>query len=278
MLLSLGFSPCPNDTFIFDALVNHKIDTMGYQFDYQMQDVETLNEWAMQQKLAITKMSFAASCFLQNNYTLLKAGAAMGKGVGPLLIGKPPVASHFKFPLQENAAANITVALPGKLTTANFLFQFFNPAHVKKIYMPFHTIEDWVLAADTNAHRMGVIIHENRFTYAYKGLVAVQDLGAFWETKTKLPIPLGGIFIRENYDEKVKKDINFLLEKSIQYAWDHYSDALPDFVKSNARAMEEKIMWQHIRLYVNAYSKSIGAEGEKAIQLMKNLLQGNHME
>ncbi len=264
MKLTLGFSPCPNDTFIFDALVNGKIDTNGYTFETYLEDVETLNQWALQGKLNITKMSFAASCGLQQQFSLLPTGAALGKGVGPLLISKNVVATQQQQP--------ITIALPGQLTTAHFLYNYYGKMQGQKIYLPFNQIEDWVLAQPTNQIRLGVIIHENRFTYQQKGLQLVQDLGTYWEQQTSLPIPLGGIFMQKHFTQTIQNDINQLLQQSLQYAITNYSTTLPQFVTTNAQEMSESIMRQHINLYVNNYSLQLGVDGNKAIAIMQKML------
>ncbi|HEU5166128.1 MAG TPA: MqnA/MqnD/SBP family protein, partial [Chitinophagaceae bacterium] len=174
MKLTLGYSPCPNDTFIFDALVNKKIDAGGLEFDVVLEDVETLNQWSFEKKLGITKLSYPA--FFQNldNYVLLNSGAALGKGVGPLLISKhDSQLSTFNF-------QQATIALPGKNTTANLLFSFAYPDAKNRKHMIFSAIEESVLNEQTD---LGVIIHENRFTYQQKGLHKVADLGEYWEEK-----------------------------------------------------------------------------------------------
>ena len=180
MKLTLGFSPCPNDTFIFDALVNKKIDTQGLEFDVVLEDVETLNKWSFEKKLDITKLSYPA--FFQNldKYVLLNSGAALGKGVGPLLISKHnSQLSTFNF-------QQATIALPGENTTANLLFSFAYPVANNKVFMRFDKIENSVLSGKSE---FGVIIHENRFTYQQKGLHKVTDLGEYWEEKMNFPIP-----------------------------------------------------------------------------------------
>jgi 1,4-dihydroxy-6-naphthoate synthase len=264
--LNLAFSPCPNDTFIFDALVHQKIDTKEYTFTYALEDVETLNQWASQNKMDITKISFAASCFLQKEYALLQSGAALGKGVGPLLISNKP---------STNNLNNIKIAIPGEKTTAHFLFNYYGKIIGEKIFMPFHEIENWVLNEKADEKRLGVIIHENRFTYQEKGLHLIQDLGAYWEGQTSLPIPLGGIFIKSSLPQKVKEEVDLLIQESVQYAFNNYTNSLPIFVTNNAQEMNETIMWQHIKLYVNNYSVALGEDGQKAIELMRKLLEPN---
>lgn len=194
MKLTLGFSPCPNDTFIFDALVNKKIDTDGFEFDIFLEDVQTLNQWALQQKLDITKISYGVFPLLTDNYNLLDAGGALGKGVGPLLISKK------QFPFSE--INNCKIAIPGKNTTAHLLFSLAFPEAVKKEFMIFSAIEYAVLNGNVDC---GVIIHENRFTYQQKGLIKIMDLGEYWEEKTSCPIPLGGIVMKKSYETEIQK-------------------------------------------------------------------------
>jgi 1,4-dihydroxy-6-naphthoate synthase len=189
MTLTLGFSPCPNDTFIFDALVNKKIDTEGLDFDVRLEDVETLNQWAMQGRLDVSKISYGVLPLVLDQYELLDAGGALGKGVGPLLIARRPI------PLDD--ISRCSIAIPGQRTTAHLLFSLAFPAASHKEFMTFSGIEDAVLAGKVDC---GVIIHENRFTYQHKGLTKLLDLGEFWEKETGAPIPLGGIVLRRGQD------------------------------------------------------------------------------
>jgi 1,4-dihydroxy-6-naphthoate synthase len=258
MKLTLGFSPCPNDTFIFDALVNKKIDTEGLEFEPVLEDVETLNNWALQDKLDITKLSFPAFFQSLDNYVLLDAGSALGKGVGPLLIAKSAVGSR-KSEVNEKS-----IALPGINTTANLLFTFAYPEaeHIK--FMIFSAIENAVLNAETD---LGVIIHENRFTYQQKGLHKVLDLGEYWEEKMKTPIPLGGIAISQSVKRSTALKVNELIRKSLEYAFANYP-LITDYVKQHSQEMSEDVMRQHIDLYVNNYSLSLGEEGKLAIKTL----------
>lgn len=258
MKFTLGFSPCPNDTFIFDALVNRKIDTEGIEVAAVLEDVETLNRWALAGKLDITKLSFPAFFQSLQNYILLNAGSALGKGVGPLLISKRK--NHAEAPDVNNA----TIALPGIHTTANLLFSFAYPEAVNKQFMIFSGIEDAVLSSKTE---MGVIIHENRFTYQQKGLNKIVDLGAYWETKMNAPIPLGGIAIKRNIDTVLANKIDRLIRKSLDYAFAHYP-FITDYVKDHSQEMNEDVMRKHIELYVNNYSLELGSEGRKAIGIL----------
>lgn len=251
---TLGFSPCPNDTFIFDALIHGKIDTGGMRFEAVPEDVETLNQWALGGKLHITKLSFPALFRSLQHYTLLNAGSALGKGVGPLLIKKP---GHNN-PLTKDRS----VAIPGINTTANLLVSFAYPELTNKKPMLFSSIEDAVLQGETD---LGVIIHENRFTYQQRGLEKVADLGEIWESKMKVPIPLGGIAVQRSVDPVIQNKINSLIQQSLQYAFTHYP-FVPDFVKEHAQAMSEEVMRKHIDLYVNNYSLDLGTAGRQAIE------------
>lgn len=253
MKLSLGFSPCPNDTFIFDALVNGKIDTLGFQFEVAMEDVETLNRWAMQEKLDITKISYGVLPRIIPAYRVLDAGGALGKGVGPLLVARQP--------MDLEQVARLRIALPGANTTAHMLFTLAFPDATQKIFLPFHEIQDAVLRGDADA---GVIIHENRFTYADKGLYKLLDLGEFWEHNTQSPIPLGGIVMNRRFDPAIMAKIDGLIRESVMYSWQQYP-VLSDFVRDHAQEMSEDVMRQHINLYVNNYSAALGPEGRAAI-------------
>ena len=256
MKLTLGYSPCPNDTFIFDALVNKKIDAEGLEFDVVLEDVETLNKWSFEKKLAITKLSYPA--FFQNleKYILLNSGAALGKGVGPLLISK--VKSQ-KLKIETNL-----IALPGENTTANLLFSFAYPEAKNKKHMIFSAIEESVLNEQTE---LGVIIHENRFTYQQKGLHKVTDLGEYWEEKMKAPIPLGGIVVSRSIDKEISLKIDRMIKKSILFAFSNYP-LITEYVKQHSQEMSEDVMRQHIELYVNNFSIDLGTDGKQAIETL----------
>jgi 1,4-dihydroxy-6-naphthoate synthase len=260
MKLSLGFSPCPNDTFIFDALVNKKIDTTGFDFEVMLEDVETLNQWALQSKLDITKLSFPAFFQSANTYVLLNSGSALGKGVGPLLISK----ANRQY-LAENIQQS-TIAIPGINTTANLLLSFAFPGANQKLPMIFSSIEDAVSKGKTD---LGVIIHENRFTYQQKGLHKVTDLGEYWEGKMKVPIPLGAIAIKRNLLPVAEK-INMLIKESLEYAYENYP-FITNYVKQHSQAMSEDVMRQHIDLYVNNYSLDLGKDGKEAIETLHDI-------
>ena len=267
MNLTLGFSPCPNDTFIFDALVNHKIDTEGLHFYTQLEDVQTLNEWALQGKLDFSKISYGVLPLVLNEYIVLNSGGALGKGVGPLLISK-----------YEGISTNIaeqTIAIPGENTTANLLFSLAYPNAKKKVFKVFHEIEDAVLHEEVNA---GVIIHENRFTYHLKGLHKIVDLGEYWEQQLKVPIPLGGIIAKRGFDKKIIQQVDVLIRKSVEYAYQHHHEQLADYVKQHAQEMSESVMRQHINLYVNNYSIALEAGGKKAVLKLLQVYQQQHPE
>ncbi len=257
--LTLGFSPCPNDTFIFDALVHHKIQH-NYNFDTQLADVEQLNAWAFKNKLAITKLSFHAWAYLMKDYQMLPSGAALGFGVGPLLISKNP--------LTGSELTQAKIAIPGKWTTANFLMTNSFPSATKKVEMLFSEIENAVLEGKCDA---GVIIHENRFTYAEKGLHLVQDLGKAWEDQTGMAIPLGGIAIKRNLPNEIKHDIAKLIKSSIEYSINHPASP-KTYIAEHAQEMNPAVIQKHIDLYVNQFSIDLGQEGIKAIDEMLNVL------
>jgi 1,4-dihydroxy-6-naphthoate synthase len=254
MKLTLGFSPCPNDTFIFDALVNHKIDTGGLEFDVVLEDVQTLNEWALQEKLDVTKISFGVLPLLLNHYTVLNSGSALGKGVGPLLVSNKI--------LDNPSLEDATIAIPGENTTAHLLFSLAYHSVKKKKYMVFHEIENAILDGIVDA---GVIIHENRFTYQQKGLKKIMDLGEYWEQQLQIPIPLGGIVAHHRLSENTRLQVDQLIRKSVEYAFEKYP-LISDYVQLHAQEMEQEVMKQHIDLYVNDYSINLGTEGRAAIE------------
>ncbi len=255
MAYTLGFSPCPNDTFIFDALVNKKIDTQGLDFDVRLEDVETLNELAINNQLDFTKVSYGVLHLILKNYKVLNSGSALGKGVGPLLISKEKTSF--------NEVNECTIAIPGENTTAHLLFSQAFPNAKKKIFKRYDEIESFVL--NTGKKSLGVIIHENRFTYFDKGLHKVVDLGNFWEEKTGYPIPLGGIVGKRSIDEKIVMKVDALIRQSIEFAFKNYP-LITDYVKMHSQEMEPKVMKKHIDLYVNNYSIDLGKDGKKAIE------------
>lgn len=260
--ISIGFSPCPNDCFIFDAMIHGKIDTEGLAFKVVMEDVETLNQMAFRGDLDITKLSYHAFAYLRDQYQLLDAGSALGNNCGPLLICKSdPALILEKLKSEDNS---VSIAIPGKYTTANFLLSLAFPNAKNKVELVFSGIEEAVLQGKVD---LGLIIHENRFTYEQKGLKKVLDLGEWWETETGLPIPLGGIVIKKNMPEEIIQKVNRVLRKSVEYAFAQPKSSLP-FVKAHAQEMSEEVMYKHIDLYVNHYSVDLGEKGKAAIDTM----------
>ena len=251
-IIPIGFSPCPNDTFIFDALVNNKIDTGNLQFEPVLEDVQTLNQWAIEEKLMVTKLSYGVWPLVQKNYNLLNSGSALGRGVGPLLITN-----------SELGITNIEeklIAIPGKNTTAHLLFSLAYPTAKNKIFLRYDEIENFVLAGIG----LGVIIHENRFTYEEKGLIKITDLGDYWEKETGFPIPLGGIVVKKTLQPIIQQQIDMLIKQSIEFAFSNYPN-LNDYIRSHAQEMSEEVMRKHIDLYVNNYSLDLGEEGRAVV-------------
>jgi len=271
MKLSLGFSPCPNDTFIFDALVNHKIDTEDLEFDVQLEDVQTLNEWAKKSRLDFSKISYGVLPLILNEYILLSSGGALGKGVGPLLV------SGSRFPV--SSLDEKIIAIPGENTTAHMLFSLAFPNAKNKIFKVFNEIEDWLLDSSPTGGEQdgaGVIIHENRFTYHLKGLHKLIDLGEYWEQVTGAPIPLGGIVAKRSLPVELIAKVDRLIKKSIEYAYANHHEELAEYVKAHSQEMSENVMRQHINLYVNNYSLDLGEDGKKAVMKMLEVYEQLH--
>ncbi|HZI69412.1 MAG TPA: 1,4-dihydroxy-6-naphthoate synthase [Hanamia sp.] len=264
MNFTLGFSPCPNDTFIFDGLVNKKIDTGDFTFTVQLEDVETLNEMARKGALDFTKLSYGVLPLVIDKYKVLNSGSALGKGVGPLLISKNPVSFE--------EVPNYTIVIPGENTTAHLLFSLAFPNAKIKVFKRYDEIEKSVLESE---NVLGVIIHENRFTYMNKGLHKIVDLGNYWEEKTSLPIPLGGIVGKRTLDDAVLKKVDSLIRKSIQYSYGNYP-AISDYIKAHSQEMEEEVMKKHIDLYVNDYSLDLGEDGKNAIRTFMEIYEQIH--
>jgi 1,4-dihydroxy-6-naphthoate synthase len=254
MKLTLGISPCPNDTFIFDALVHQKIDTEGLEFDVVFADVEQLNQWAFEGELDVTKLSFNAFAKCISDYILLDSGSALGRNCGPLLIKKPSTV----------LTSESKIAIPGKQTTANLLLNISNPEYSNKVEVLFSEIENEILSGNVD---VGLIIHENRFTYQQKGLEKIKDLGESWEQKTGLPLPLGGIGVKRLLPFEIQKKMERVLRKSVEYAFENRESSL-EFVKCHAQSMERDVIDAHIALYVNSYSVSLAEKGRKAVQLL----------
>ena len=249
----MGFSPCPNDTFIFDAMVHGRIDTEGLEFDYFLTDVEELNRKALSADVDVTKISYNAFAYVAQNYLILDAGSALGHRNGPLLISKNRIGI--------SELPGLKIAIPGKYTTANLLFSIAWPEVVNKTEYLFSDIEDALLKDEVDA---GLIIHETRFTYYRRGLHKLADMGEYWETLTGLPIPLGAIVIKRSIPDDIALKVNRVVRRSLEYAYKD-SFASYDFVSDNAREMDSTIMNNHIKLFVNEYTLNLGKKGREAI-------------
>jgi 1,4-dihydroxy-6-naphthoate synthase len=260
MKIRIGISPCPNDTYIFEAIYHQKVALKDTTFEFVFEDVETLNEMASKQALDMVKISYAHYFSIIDQYCMLRSGGALGNGVGPLLIAKTPIS------IPE--LINSQIAVPGKHTTAHFLLSFAWPQLKNKRYFRFEKIEEAILQNIVDA---GVIIHENRFTYQEKGLHLLMDLGQYWETQTALPIPLGGIAISRTIPHDIQLQINALLKSSIEWA-NQQPSKINEFISLHAQEMNEEVMKQHISLYVNEYSLDVGMLGEQAVHKMKEVL------
>jgi 1,4-dihydroxy-6-naphthoate synthase len=256
MKLTLGFSPCPNDTFIFDAMVHGRIDTEGLEFDYFLADVEELNRKALASEVDITKISYHAYAYVAHNYLILDSGSALGHRNGPLLISKRI--------MHPSDLADARIAIPGKYTTANLLFSLAWPDAINKIEYLFSNIEDALLKNKVDA---GLIIHETRFTYYKKRLHKIADMGEYWEELTGLPIPLGAIVINRNIPYDIAYKVNRILRRSLEYAYKD-SFASYDFVAGNAKEMDSTVMNNHIKLFVNEYTLHLGDKGREAINTL----------
>lgn len=265
MKLTLGFSPCPNDTFIFDALVNKKIDTGDIEFEVVLEDVQTLNQWALEGRLDFSKISYGVLPLVLNNYIVLNSGSALGQGVGPLLIAKQPLQN-------KETVSQLNIAIPGENTTAHMLFSLAFPEARKKQFRIFHEIEDAVLKGEADA---GVIIHENRFTYQQRGLVKWMDLGEFWEKETGVPIPLGGIVAKRSLPVALIRQVDEWIRESVHQSYGYYPDISP-YVRAHAQEMSEEVMRQHIDLYVNHYSIDLEEAGRQAITRLMEVYRQLH--
>jgi 1,4-dihydroxy-6-naphthoate synthase len=256
MRLTLGISPCPNDTFIFDALANGALDAGDLRFEVILEDVQTLNDWARAGRLDVSKVSYGVLPAILPEYALLSSGGALGRGVGPLLVTRPGAG-----PFRPERAR---VAIPGRDTTAHLLFSLAFPQAADKRFLVFSEIEDAVLRGEVDA---GVIIHEGRFTYEAKGLVKVQDLGDFWERTTGAPIPLGGIVARRALAPAVRREVDRLVRASLAHA-NARRPALAPWVRAHAQEMDESVMRRHVELYVNEFSLALGEAGRRAVRTL----------
>lgn len=256
MKIKLGFSTCPNDTFMFDAMVHGRVDTRGYEFEVVMADIHHLNQMALAGSLDMVKVSYNLYGHLRGRYALLEAGSAMGKGCGPLLISREETT------VEELIARGAKVAIPGRQTTANLLLSFFAPELQSREEVLFHEVMPAVLDGRADA---GLIIHENRFTYQDLGLKCVQDLGEYWEEKTGLPIPLGAICASESLGAEVIADLDAIMRDSVAYAFAH-PEASSDFVRAHAQELSAAVTQAHIDLYVNDFSLGMGEMGHEAVK------------
>jgi 1,4-dihydroxy-6-naphthoate synthase len=264
--ITLGYSPCPNDTFIFCALAGGTIDTRGVQIRPVIEDVEALNRRAERSELDLTKISFHAFARLQDRYSLLSAGAALGRGCGPLVVAREPLAAE-RF---QAGAGELTIAIPGELTTAALLLRLFAPRVARLLVRPFERIFEAVLTGEAD---LGVIIHEGRFTYQARGLHQVVDLGEWWEARTGLPIPLGGIIAARRLGEPRIEEIEGWVRESVRWALGHRSEALP-YVRTHAQEMDDRVVQAHIDLYVNHFTVDLGSEGRRAVAALLEMAQG----
>ena len=254
--LSLGFSPCPNDTFIFDALVHGRVPCGGLRFSERLEDVETLNRLALSGLLDVSKVSYHLLGRILKDYLLLRSGGALGRGCGPLLVAREP--------LDPGKLRGKRIALPGKFTTAALLLRLFDPSLTDLVYLPFEKIMGAVADGSVAA---GVIIHESRFTFASLGLFQVADLGQWWEGETGHPIPLGGIAARRSLGRDTLLALEQGLTGSVRYAFDHPGEARP-YIRAHSQEMSDQVCDAHIGLYVNDFSLGLGEEGEAAVRLL----------
>ena len=255
-ILTLGFSPCPNDTFIFHALVSGLVGMADTSFRQRLEDVETLNMLALAGELDITKVSCHLLGHIRDEYVLLSAGAALGRGCGPLLVSRDRV-----FPADLRGRP---IAVPGRYTTAALLLRLFDPELANLVYLPFHEIMPAVVRGDVAA---GVIIHESRFTFQEYGLAKLVDLGEWWEQDSGQPIPLGGIVARRSLGGETVRSIGDVIRDSIDYARAH-PVAAGDYIRSHAQEMSDEVCAAHINLYVNDFSRDLGEEGRQAVRIL----------
>ena len=267
--LALGISPCPNDVFIFSGILLNRIDANGLQFEVDFQDVENLNQQAQAGNLDVVKISYANYTHCRNEYDLLPCGGALGRGVGPLLLtnaeerkGEEELLSTINY--QLSTPSSLPLLVPGANTTANFLLDFYAGSQgnsiAQKRFLPFDALYEELCRTPGSR---GVVIHEKRFTYQQDGLTLIQDLGAFWEQQTGYAIPLGAICVRKSLG--LSASLTDVIQRSLAWAYNHY-DAAFELCKQYAQDLSAGVIESHIRLYVNEYSRELGAEGEAAVQ------------
>ncbi|MDP6630203.1 MAG: 1,4-dihydroxy-6-naphthoate synthase [Kiritimatiellia bacterium] len=260
--LTLAYSPCPNDTFIFGAIATGQIDTHDLSFDIRLHDVQTLNERLLESTFDVSKVSFHAYLRARNTYNLLDAGAALGFGCGPLVVARDAEALR--------QPGHIRIAVPGELTTANLLLHLWNPAIETRLFCRYDEV--MAMVADGRADA-GVIIHESRFAYAQAGLVCIADLGAWWEHETGHPIPLGCIVARRAAALPSADTLESLIRESIAYAQSHPETTTP-YIAAHARELSPDVVAQHVAMFVNRFSLSLGEEGRAAIDRLATMAQG----
>ncbi len=256
--LTLGYSPCPNDTFIFYGLIHGKTPCAGINFRERLEDVETLNQLALQNCLDLTKISYHAFGHLRENYALLRSGGALGRGCGPMVVA-----------LRKTTMAQLRgckIAIPGKLTTANLLLQLYGEGYEDVLILPFDKIMTAVTNGDVDA---GVIIHESRFTYQQHGLHQIIDLGQWWEEDSGCPIPLGGILAKRSLGSNLINKIDSTLRQSIEYAFAKPQEP-QNYIKKHAQELQDEVVQSHINLYVNNFSLDLGDEGINAVNTLLN--------
>lgn len=253
-IISLGFSPCPNDTFMFNHIVNEK-NALSFKIKPIIKDVEELNQLAIKKITDITKLSFAAYFKVADNYMILNSGSALGRGCGPLIISKKKVV--------KNDLSKLKIAIPGLNTTAYLLFKLYCPEAINTIPMLFSDIEKAVLSGTVD---VGVIIHETRFTYKLRGLKKIDDLGEWWEKETGHPIPLGCIAVKRSL-HKEGLEFDYALKNSVELAFKNKESCYP-FIKQHAQELENEVINSHIKLYVNDFSIDLGPEGKNAIEFL----------
>lgn len=253
MMLKLYISPCPNDTFMFHALVHGLVDCEGLGFEVEYHDIEQLNSRAMAVEADVSKISCAVLPALKKHYALLDSGAALGRGNGPLLVKRKGFSSELR-----------RVAVPGEYTTANALVSGLFPLIEERTPLLFSEIAEAVERGDYDG---GVLIHEGRFVYGRRNLELVADLGVEWERLTDLPLPLGGIVVRRELGAELKERMERVLRRSIEYAFKNPM-ASRDYVKAHARELEDDVIDKHIALFVNDFSLSLGEQGRKAISYL----------
>lgn len=256
--VNIGFSPCPNDTFIFHAMLHGLVDTGKYEFITHLYDVEALNDSAFTGRFDITKLSFHAYLYLKKKYDLLNSGSALGYGCGPLLVKAA----------SDKNIEEMNIAIPGEYTTAYMLLKLWNPEIEKISHVRFDKIMEGVKSGRYDA---GLIIHEGRFVFENYGLKKIADLGEWWEKETSCPIPLGCITIKnDRFTEEEKRELDAILKSSIEYAMNN-RDASEEFIKRYSQELDDEVINSHINLYVNEFTLDLGETGRKAVQKLEEM-------